>query len=509
MSESLRFEAVIDNNIEKINPLFSKVKIRIAYTGINRNNSFISKETFEKALPSIYNCPIIGEYIETIDDFGSHGGKVEISDKGIKYIQTTKPYGIINESSEITWEDIVEANGVVNTYLCATGYLWTGRYDELLNVIQNSKNQSMEIIVNDAKFEKINNQDVYVISDFIFSGFCILGSNVEPCFEQANIASYSLEKDEFKLQFSEMLQELKQSLNYQSSNTDVDNININQEGGTSLVEEKIKLLEKYGLTQETIDFNLEEISLEELENKLKKEFSNKPNVAEFSATYRQKRDALSGIFQDKVETDAEGKIVYEEYIWVEDFDDQYVYIERSIWTENNHERKFGRHTYTFDVATLTATVTSDFEEMIKVWLTLAENQKLQEERATATQNYENLVQEFEEYKNNYSVPNEEVNGLKEFKATVDAEKRTIAESELFSHYEESLNDVADFNALKENAGNYTLEDLEKELALMYVKHSTNFSLNKKDGSIKIKVEHSTNSESPYGGLLEKYLSKNN
>ena len=38
---------------------------------------------------------------------------------------------------------------------------------------------------------------VYVIEDFTFSGFCILGDSVEPCFENADIASYSLNKEEF------------------------------------------------------------------------------------------------------------------------------------------------------------------------------------------------------------------------------------------------------------------------------------------------------------------------
>lgn len=70
--------------------IFSKVKIRVAYTSENRNNSYIFKEAFEKALPTIYNYPIIGEFIEEVDDFGGHGGKIVELESGKKYYTKSK-----------------------------------------------------------------------------------------------------------------------------------------------------------------------------------------------------------------------------------------------------------------------------------------------------------------------------------------------------------------------------------------------------------------------------------
>lgn len=508
--KQLRCKVIFDSNIEKINPLFSKVKIRIAYTGTNRNNSYISKESFEKALPTIYNCPIIGEFIETVEDFGSHGGKIEISDKGIKYIHTTKPYGVINETSEITWEDVVEENGTVNTYLCATGYLWTGRYQELYSVIQNSKGQSMEIEVQKGEFKDINNKQVYSIDEFIFSAFCILGDSVEPCFESSEITSYNFNKDEFKAEFAKMLDELKQfsQLN-QSPSPRVDNIDFTEKEDKKL-NEKLELIAKYNLTVEQLNFNIEEISLEQLEEKLK-EFSTEPKI-EFSATYRQKREALQNALDPKIEKDSDGKIIYEEYLWVEDFDDSVVFVEKSIWTPDNYERKYGRYAYTFNETDLTATITGEFEEMVLVWLTLEENQKLQEERNTAAENYEKLKGEFETYKQNYSTPNTEVTRLQNFEQAILTAERKEAEDALFEEFKD-LEGIQEYSDLKEKASEYELDILEdKFYAIRGKKNSTNkFSvkqLPKKQD--KVKIEFSKKNEEKVGEfdeLFNKYLKK--
>lgn len=519
MSEikQLRCKAIFDSNIEKINPLFSKVKIRIAYTGTNRNNSYISKESFEKALPTIYNCPIIGEFIETVEDWGSHGGKIEISDKGIKYIQTTKPYGVINETSEITWEDVVEEDGAINTYLCATGYLWTGRYEELDSVLKNSKSQSMEIEISNGDFKDINNQQVYAIEDFVFSAFCILGDSVEPCFESSTVTSYNFNKDDFKAEFNKMLEELKQfSLQSQASSSDVDDIKFNKEGGKHIVDEKLELIAKYNLTVEQLNFNIEEIELEELEVKLQEFSTNNDedlkgdnSVIEFSATYRQKREALSNALDPKIEKDADGNIIYEEYMWIEDFDDEFAYVEKSIWTADNHERKYGRFSYTFDESALTATITSEFEEMVLTWLTLEENQKLQDERNTVSAEFEKLKVEFNEYKNKYSTPNEEVETLKQFQSDKLAEERKESEDALFAQFEQ-LSGVEEFEELKKKASEFSIEQLEKEVAFIMVKNNAIFKFSVKPATKnKVKIEF-TKTEvqiDERDELFNKYLKK--
>ena len=261
--DKLKFDIQI-KDVKQINPLFSECKIYILYTGKNRNNSSLLKDIVDNAIYSLFNIPIIGEYNETLEDFRGHGGKIEISDEGIKFIQTTKPYGLIPESSVVEWEDVVEEDGTIRQYLTCTAYLWTGRYPEALQAIENTHPQSMEI---DQVVGKFSKEGVYEIDSFVFSALTILGQDITPCFESASITNYNFNKDEFKHQFSQMIEELKFALN-SSKET-----NFNKEGGNELREEITALLQKYSLTQEQIlekdsELNFEEISVEDLEAKL-------------------------------------------------------------------------------------------------------------------------------------------------------------------------------------------------------------------------------------------------
>lgn len=286
------------------------------------------------------------------------------------------------------------------------------------------------------------------------------------------------------------------------------NIDSNRNGGNNLVEEKLKLITKYGLTVEQLNFNIEEITLEQLEEKLKEFTTAKPKVA-FSATYRQKREALQNALDPKIEKDADGNVTYEEYLWVEDFDDSVVFVEKSIWTPDNYERKYGRFAYTFNEETLTATITGEFEEMVLVWLTIEENQKLQEER-NAAENYEKLKGEFDTYKQNYSTPNDEVIRLQKFESDILAAERKEAEEALFEEFKD-LEGIQEYEEIKEKISEYELDAFEKECFAIRGKMNSKFSVKnfqKKQG--KVKIEFSKKNEEKVGEfdeLFNKYLKK--
>ena len=247
------FQASI-SDVKQFNPLFSTCKILVMYHGQNRNMSYISKETVEKALPTIKNIPIVGEFSIEKDDFKGHGGSVDLSD--YRFIHTTKPYGVVPESAVWEWEVIGGRE-----YLTIDGcYLWTGRYEEAGKVIERAKGQSMEIEVTDGDWDFDN--DIYNIKAFNFSALCILGEDVEPAFEDANIKAYSAQEslDSFKNEFSTMLFELKESLNEKEGE---DEMNIK------------KILEKYNLTMEQVTakgIKLDQIAPEDLEKEIVKAF---------------------------------------------------------------------------------------------------------------------------------------------------------------------------------------------------------------------------------------------
>jgi len=83
------------------------------------------------------------------------------------------------------------------------GIVWTGQYPESERIITKGNGQSMELDENnlDASWTKDNNgkPQFFIINEAIISKLCILGEDVEPCFEGASITGlqFSLE-DNFK-----------------------------------------------------------------------------------------------------------------------------------------------------------------------------------------------------------------------------------------------------------------------------------------------------------------------
>ena len=83
------------------NASFDECILRVAYVGKNRNNSFISKETFERCMPSIYNCPIVCRYDREEDIIGSHDMELVTSDDGsMRIVNVTQPVGVVPESAK-------------------------------------------------------------------------------------------------------------------------------------------------------------------------------------------------------------------------------------------------------------------------------------------------------------------------------------------------------------------------------------------------------------------------
>ena len=217
-------------NIQPLNPLISKCEIKVLYTGKNRNRSFISKEVATKMANSLPGTPIVGQYFYQTGDFGDHGEEeLVIDDKGIRFVKSTVPYGFVATDAKVWWQNFVDKDGVEREYLLTEGYLWTGRYPDCKRIIEKGNHQSMELdrdsLVGEwskisgewSKFEN-DEHEYFIISDAVFSALCILGEEVEPCFEGANITKkggimYSLDRDEFKEKMLDFMADLKDALN--------------------------------------------------------------------------------------------------------------------------------------------------------------------------------------------------------------------------------------------------------------------------------------------------------
>ncbi|HZK22504.1 MAG TPA: hypothetical protein VFC62_00205 [Atopostipes sp.] len=493
-------------SFEKLNSQFVKARCFVLATGKNRNMSYISKESVDAALPSLKLVPVVA-HLKVADDgsyfVGAHDREIVINDKGITLRDLTVPFGVVGNEFNPEYVQVTESDGSVAEYLAVDVILWAGRYPELMEAVYSEDyyfGQSMEIIP--SKYETYKEDNNYMnIQEFEFSALCLLGRSddelyhSEPCFPSAHVEpiQYELNKDKFKEDFALMMSELKNFAR-----------NL-EEGGNDSLDEKLELLKKYNLTVESIDFNIEDFSLEELEEKIK-EYTAEP--VEFSATYRQKRTAIANALEPQVVKDEDGNYVSETYFYLIDFTDEHVMVEKDHWDADGYTCDYGRFTYSLDEAELKAVVTSEFEKMIvDVWLTEEEYQKIQDERNALNASFEALKQEFETYKAEYSTPNAEVEKLQAFEKETLETQRKVAEDELFNKFDKQLKGNEEYESLKETAKDYDLETLEKECFSILGRKTANFTINKQS-MVKLPIDEPKNDEDqPYGGLFAKHVKK--
>lgn len=207
-------------NATQVSPLISHVQIKVCYVGQdpNRNGTVITKETATKLAQGLPGCPIVGYYNDKAGDFEAHNKEVVVEGKKFKMVDMTKPYGFVDIGAKVWFQKFMD-DGVEHEYLCTEGYVWTGIYEESKRVVDQGNNQSMEL---SEKYEKgfwtkddNSGRNIFIINDGLIEKLCILGYDVEPCFEGAQIKSFSLtspEFAEFKATMFSMIQELKDTL---------------------------------------------------------------------------------------------------------------------------------------------------------------------------------------------------------------------------------------------------------------------------------------------------------
>lgn len=245
---------------DAINPGISKCEIKVLYLGKNRNGSFIDKNTAIQMANSLPATPIVAAYNENKEDFGDHGEVLHIEDGEIKFSCKTVPYGFVAPDADVWFQKFDDTNEFGETttreYLMTTGYLWTGQYPELDKCINQGQGQSMEIDDVDGHWTKDSNDiEFFIINDAIFTKLCILGDDVEPCFEGASVTSpevsehFSYNK-EFSHTLFAMMNELKSALT-KGGSMPKENVESVEVEPTATVEEEALVVEEFAEDAET------------------------------------------------------------------------------------------------------------------------------------------------------------------------------------------------------------------------------------------------------------------
>lgn len=502
-------------NLCEINSSFDTGILRICYTGKNRNGSFISKDAINRSLKTIYNCPIVCNYDRDTDTFGGHDVEVATDEDGLHIVNLTQPIGCIPESAKVWFEDYEEEDGTVNEYLYAEVLLWK-RQEAYRKIKRDGVSQhSMEISVKNG----CTVDGVYVINDFEFTAFAIIG--VEPCFEGSALEMFT--KQSFKNQLSEMMADIKE--NFQAINSSfgvIDRQFTNStEGGKKALDERLELLSTYGIDADSLDFSIEDYSIEELTERfeaMRAAADSEPVDSEANAdteTDSQSADySLTSNLMEEIYRALESETMQRE--WGEC--NRYYYVDSDL--ENNEIYCWDGMDwllYGFSFTLDGDKVVIDFGCKKRKKYTIVDFDEGEQNSpfAGAFTKLEEIIHNNAEISEKYQAASQtiasmetELDELRKFKAdTEDA----IAKDErdkvlaLFA----DLVGIEAFDELSENCEQYSIEELEEKCYAIRGRNSTNTKFGLDVKTPKLKVENSNIAKEPYGGIVERLLGKTN
>lgn len=496
-SMQIVFSSNISNLVEQ-NSSFDSGVLRVAYTGKNRNNSFISKETFNRCLPTIFNCPIVCRYDRDTDTIGSHDMELVSNSEGMRIVNITQPVGVVPQSAKQWWEIIEDTSGV-HEYLCTDVLLW--KRQEAYEKIKRDgiTDESMEISVKNGSMQ----DGVFVIDDFEFTAFCLLGT-AEPCFESASLEVFS--HQQFGEELAEMMREFKESFSMvQTSNKEDEICTKTEEGGNDL-EEKNAIIAEFGLTVDDIEFDIESLTVDELRAKLEELTAEgnpdggtdegDENFALNSQIVDEIYNALSVV---TIETCFGTMCRYDFIDFDPDVSEVYCY-DMEDWNLYGFPYTMNGDLVEIDFACKKRKkfTISDFDEGEQT-LPFAKKFEIAKEK------YAEVTAQLDELNAKNESMTTELGELREFRANIESAEKQAKMDELFANFED-LNGNPAFDELRDKSSDYSLEDLEEKLYAIRgrIGNPANFSLTGNKPKLAILDQSTDKKNLPYGGLFEQY-----
>lgn len=512
---SLTFASSLTDLCEA-NSSFDTGVLRIAYPGENQNKTYISKQAFENAVNTMYNCPVVCNYDRETETIGSHDIElVRNGDGSLRIVNATQPVGIVPESAHVFWQTVEEEDGTEHEYICAEVLLW--KRQEAYKKIKDDgvTAQSMEINVKSGK----RVDGIYHINDFEFTAFTLLGS-AQPCFESAAL---TFSKEDFKIQLSEMMLDLKESFkrsNPSDEGCDIHPQQYSMEGGEKVLS-KEELIEKYGIDVDALDFSIDDFSVEELEEKFEAMSQADNGEADADTSEDTQNFALTqGVLEELHASLATQKVQREwgessKYSYVDcDFEASEVYaFDTDDWKLYGFKYEVNGDNINIDFESKTRKKFAivDFDEGEQPALFAEVYAQMEQKIADDAKEFSAIEEKYNDIFEKYSNLETEVNELRAYKADVEntaaVNEQTEKINEVFAKFED-LDGVEMFEALKteceEDCMKYEIDVLEEKCFAIRGRQNYQLKFAANQGAPRIKVEKENNVNLPYGGIFEKY-----
>ena len=451
------FSLSVYGDITSYNEVLSKARCRIFYKGANRNGTFITDEFAEQLISTLPYVPVKGIYDTMKDDFTDHGRE--------RY--EGRIYGIVPENPNFAWETHLDVDGVERTYACTDVYLFTGLYkQEAFDIVQ--KSQSMELYADsiEGEWQYIGGKRYYVFTHGRFLGLQALGEDYEPCFEGA--AFYT-----FVDSVKNLMTDLQGTDVFQKQNLE----------GEKHMNFKLSDNQKYNMLWTLLNDRFNEENEYVMDYAICEVYDEyalvfKFETGEYNRVYYTKNDETDSLAIDKMEV-----------CYIIDVNETEKHALDVLHAMNN------------DTYERIDEVVNDLNTQVEEFTTQVGelNSKIEENDttiATLQQDNEKLQSELEEVNSNYTTSldtieglNSQIEELNSFKADVE-----LHEKEAVVAKYSALLDEEELNGFKDRLGEYTKEDLDKELAYTLVQSKSTIFTNNEDDFIPKPEEHLTGIE---------------
>ena len=529
------------NEYEASDFRFIDVCIDVMHTGANLNKTSFTKDTINKAIPTIANMPILGYVVNELDDeekdFKGHEHELRITDTDIKYLYAGQAYGVIPESCNPRWIIKDDGTGTEREYLRVDGLIWT-KFGDPVDIFTRDVTKNHSVELTDMVCEAKRDDGITPVSSFKFDGCCIL-STTDPKIQPAMTGSCvtaNFSVDDITSQIRERLYEyqaLTQNYSAQNENPsdeekgDTTPMNENEknpavtenavaEGAVENPEVEATTAENTATETESEAVPTENTASEEgaenatteplVENTTPAEEGEPAASSEFTLTANQLRDEIyNALLKIQVPSRWDHECMIPKY-WLTDIQGNEV-----IVTDSGTYQLMGiPYSMNGDNVVLEYENIKRKKVIYEDWDNGDVMPGLVTMFSTLTDKLVELSDSFTKAANEVSEIKPKLESYQKAEAEAAAAAEKAKRDELFSIMDEKLGANAEYTALKENT-EITYAELETKCYALVGRQSAEFSYvpnTNNKGTVRFGVGGTQNgSDAAYGGLMEHYLGK--
>lgn len=498
---SLHATFSVDGEVSNDDIRFLKVVIDLMHTGENLNGSYFSKEVVDECVDSIKNTPVLGfikyDSYTKENDFKGHEYVIKRTENGVEQLYAGHAYGVIPETCNPRWYTKMCDDGVEREFLQVDALLWE-KFSDATGILKrdSEKAESMEIEVSSIEGYDDEEDGLFHFQKFLFNGACLLGEGVEPAMTGASVSV-----NEVNYSVSDFVKNLQDELNDKFAVFTKLIDKQNEQGGVKNMPEDIKNDEMIEDVNPDFSENVDDNQTASDDTKTASDFSN---------TMMQQFNDISNIVSSQEIIKNKWGYDAPRYYAVDIQDDEVIVV------DTNDNYNYYGIPYTIDgdkpvldfaCGTRKKIRYEDYEDgAVTPDGAFSFSEHISAIEKSASDKIENIEAEYSKVKAEFDEIKPKYDEYVAAEAEREAAEINAAKDAKFAEFDDVLGENVEFVAIKEKRDELSVDEIEKECAVLYVKAAraakANFSKN--SGSAVVGIMNGIDNDVLDGYVSTKY-----